>query len=142
MIVDPGKSKVGTFGESRIPSLLICQLDQSTLIVTFNNMIMYKSPLFLALSLLISMTSSALAEGDREYGEYLSAECVTCHQSKDTEAKIPVINGMHGEGFIALMKAYRAEELDNPTMRTIAKRLTDEDIAALAAYYASLPAPE
>ncbi len=98
--------------------------------------------LVLAVSSFLLMVQSAYAEGDREYGEYLSSECVTCHQSKDVDAQIPVINGMHGEGFIALMKAYRAEELDNPTMRTIAKRLTDEDIEALAAYYSALPAPE
>lgn len=91
---------------------------------------------------MVLLADAARAEGDREYGEYLSSECVTCHQSKDVDAQIPVINGMDAEGFTALMQAYRAEELDNPTMRTIAKRLTDEDIEALAAYYASLPAPQ
>ena len=90
----------------------------------------------------MSLNFQAFAEGDIEYGEYLSSECVTCHQSKDVDAKIPVINGMEAEGFVALMEAYRNGELENPTMRTIAKRLTDEDIAALAAYFASLPEPE
>ena len=93
-------------------------------------------------ALLVLLNTGATAQGDIEYGEYLSAECVTCHQSKDVDAKIPVINGMDAEGFVALMEAYRDEELDNPTMRTIAKRLTDEDIAALAAYFSSLPEPE
>ena len=96
----------------------------------------------LALVSAMLLSSPTSAEGDIEYGEYLSSECVTCHQSKDVDAKIPVINGMEAEGFVALMVAYRNEELDNPTMRTIAKRLTDEDIAALAAYFASLPEPE
>ena len=103
---------------------------------------MYRSVLSLVLPGLLVLAPAAHAEGDREYGEYLSAECVTCHQAKDVDAQIPVINGMHKDSFMALMKAYRAEELENPTMRTIAKRLTDEDLAALAAYYASLPAPE
>ena len=98
--------------------------------------------MLLAFSLVCSLGPNAFAEGDIEYGEYLSAECVTCHQTKDVDAKIPVINGMDPEGFFALMDAYRSQELDNPTMRTIAKRLTDEDIKALAAYYASLPAPQ
>ena len=85
---------------------------------------------------------AAHASGDLEYGEYLSSECVTCHQAKDTDAQIPVINGMDADGFVSIMELYRSEELENPTMRTIAKRLTDEDIDALAAYFASLPAPE
>ena len=102
----------------------------------------YKHASLLAFVSAMSLTSPASAQGDIEYGEYLSSECVTCHQAKDVDAKIPVINGMEAEGFVALMEAYRNEELDNPTMRTIAKRLTDEDIAALAAYFASLPEPE
>ena len=103
----------------------------------------YALPRFFLTTCALALTMShASAEGDREYGEYLSSECVTCHQSKDVDAKIPVINGMDAEGFVALMQAYRNEELDNNTMRTIAKRLTDEDIAALAAYFSSLPEPE
>ena len=91
---------------------------------------------------MFASTSAGNAGGDKEYGEYLSSECVTCHQSKDTGAKIPVLNGYDEEGFVALMKAYRASELENPTMITVAKRLTDEEIAALAAYFSSLPEPE
>lgn len=95
--------------------------------------------LAVTLSLLVS---PANAEGDPEYGQYLSSECVTCHQVRATDAKIPSIHGMDGKGFISIMKAYRARELDNPAMQTVAGRLTDEDIAALAAYYSALPGAE
>lgn len=112
-------------------------------------MIMYKRSLLVDFSGLVMMAQVVVASvdfahasGDLEYGEYLSSECVTCHQAKDTDAQIPVINGMDAEGFVGIMELYRSEELENPTMRTIAKRLTDEDISALAAYFASLPAPE
>ena len=109
-------------------------------------MIMYKRSLSAGLPCLfvaIQLAATAAhASGDVEYGAYLSSECVTCHQSKDTDAQIPVINGMDAEGFVSIMELYRSEELENPTMRTIAKRLTDEDIDALAAYFASQPAPE
>ncbi len=84
----------------------------------------------------------AHADGDREYGEYLSSECVTCHQANATKGNIPSIQGYDEEGFQQIMKLYRAKELENPTMQTIAGRLTDEDIAALAAYYSALPATE
>ncbi|WP_337660359.1 c-type cytochrome [Anderseniella sp. Alg231-50] len=87
------------------------------------------------------MMGAAFAEGDPEYGQYLSSECVTCHQSSVT-GTIPAIAGMNEDGFIALMKLYRSKQLNNPTMQTVAMRLSDEDIAALAAYFSALKAPD
>ena len=84
----------------------------------------------------------AVAGGDSEYGEYLSSECTTCHQPKAVSATIPSLNGMDEGGFVQIMKLYREKKLENPTMRTVAGRLTDEDIAALAAYYSALPTPD
>ena len=94
----------------------------------------------LALSYL-GMMSSAFAEGDAEYGQYLSSECVTCHQS-GAAGSIPAIKGMNEQSLISLMKLYRSKELENPTMQTVAKRLSDEDIAALAAYFSTLDPPD
>jgi cytochrome c len=39
------------------------------------------------------------------------------------------------------MNGYRLKVRPNPVMQTIAARLSDEEIAALAAYFGSLPAP-
>ncbi|MGI9513349.1 MAG: c-type cytochrome [Anderseniella sp.] len=89
----------------------------------------------------VFMTVTASAEGDPEYGQYLSSECVTCHQSS-VAGTIPPIAGMNEEGFISLMKLYRSKQLDNPTMQTVAMRLSDDDIAALAAYFSALKAPD
>jgi len=105
-------------------------------------MILFKFASRSAIIALSWSSSWAHAGGDREYGEYLSSECVTCHQSTRGDAKIPVLQGYDQRGFIALMNSYRAGSLDNATMQTIAKRLTDEDIAALAAYFSSLPSPD
>jgi len=84
----------------------------------------------------------ANAEGDPEYGEYLSSECVTCHLAKETDGGIPTINGYDSEAFVSVMKLYRDKSLENTTMQLIAGRLNDEDIAALAAYFSALPEPE
>ncbi len=78
--------------------------------------------------------------GDIEYGEYLAAECVTCHATKGHNPGIPQIAGMNAGGMVAILKSYREKHLDNPTMQTIAARLDDEQMAALAVYYASLKA--
>lgn len=90
---------------------------------------------------LVCMVGPAIAEGDPEYGQYLSSECVTCHQSS-VAGTIPPIAGMNEDGFISLMKLYRAKKMENPTMQTVAMRLSDEDIAALAAYFSALKPPD
>ncbi|MGL5167453.1 MAG: c-type cytochrome [Afipia sp.] len=74
--------------------------------------------------------------GDRELGQYLSAECVTCHRTSGQAAQgIPQIAGWAEDQFVAVMNAYKAKQRDNPVMQTIAGRLEADDIAALAAYF-------
>jgi cytochrome c553 len=82
--------------------------------------------------------ASAQPTGDRAFGEYLAAECVTCHQLSGQFAGIPPIVGWPDESFVAIMNEYRRKQRDNPVMQTIAARLSDEEIAALAAYFGSL----
>ena len=83
-----------------------------------------------------------IAMGDIEYGEYLGAECVSCHQQKEASEGIPAIHGMDAEVFVALMLAYRAKEMENPVMRMIAGRLNDEQIGSLALYFSQLEPPK
>lgn len=76
--------------------------------------------------------------GDPAYGEYLSGECVTCHQSDGSDAGIPSITGWPRADFIRAMHAYKVKARPHPVMRMIAGSLADEEIAALAAYFADL----
>jgi len=75
------------------------------------------------------------AAGDRELGQYLSSECVTCHRTSGGAQGIPKITGWPEDQFIAVMKAYKDKQRENPVMQTIAGRLEAGDIAALAAYF-------
>lgn len=78
---------------------------------------------------------------DIELGRYLSTECITCHGSAQKHSQIPDIFG-HAEGtFEQVLKAYRDKRLDNQVMQTVAARLTDEEIAALAAFFARTKRP-
>lgn len=76
--------------------------------------------------------------GDPEYGEYLAAECTTCHQLDGDDEGIPSITGWPEEDFVVAMHAYKIKARPHPVMQMMAGRLTDEEIAALAAYYAKL----
>lgn len=80
---------------------------------------------------------------DIEYGEYLSSECVTCHEAgAETTEKIPSIEGWDKASFVAVMKSIRAKEQESKVMQTIAASLDDEQINALAAYFATLKSTE
>lgn len=81
----------------------------------------------------------AQVKADTALGEYLSAECVTCHQlSGKAVGAIPPIVGVDAESFTVLMNAYRKKERDNQVMQTIATKFSNEEIAALAAYFESI----
>lgn len=76
--------------------------------------------------------------GDPEYGEYLASECLTCHQSGGTDQGIPGITRWHEEDFVIAMHAYKQKLRPHPVMQMMASRLSDEEIAALAAYFKDL----
>ena len=76
--------------------------------------------------------------GDPAYGEYLSSECVTCHQTDGSNQGIPSIVAWPEEDFVVVMHAYKTKTREHPVMNMMAGRLSDEEIAALAAYFAQL----
>lgn len=77
-------------------------------------------------------------EGDPDYGEYLSGECTTCHQASGSDAGIPSITLWPEDQFVTAMHAYKDKVRANPVMQLIAGRLSNEEIAALAAYFKDL----
>ncbi len=76
--------------------------------------------------------------GDPEYGEYLSNECTTCHQVDGSDEGIPAITGWPTEDFVIAMHAYKEKVRPHPVMQMMAGRLSNEEIAALAAYFVDL----
>jgi cytochrome c553 len=87
--------------------------------------------------------TGADAAGDRALGEYLSSECVTCHRLSGQTQGIPQIVGRPVASFIEIMNEYRQKKRANDIMQTIAGRFSDDELAALAAYFGSLkPGPQ
>lgn|SRR5215510_3873133 len=91
--------------------------------------------------LIISGLTTAYAV-DVELGRYLSSECMTCHGTAKADSTIPNIFGLGQTRFAAAIKAYRDKALPNPVMQTIASRLSDDDIAALALYFQTAKKPK
>ncbi len=104
------------------------------------------SILSIGIALAASGGQSAAAQaskGDRAFGEYLSSECVTCHQVSGRFEGIPPIVGWPEESFIQIMNEYRHKKRPNAVMQTIAAPLSDEELAALATFFGSLtPKPQ
>ncbi|MEL7116242.1 MAG: c-type cytochrome, partial [Pseudomonadota bacterium] len=76
--------------------------------------------------------------GDPEYGEYLSSECLTCHQADGGDDGIPSITQWPEADFVVAMHAYKDKIRPHPVMQMMAGRLNNEEIAALAAYFAQI----
>lgn len=74
-------------------------------------------------------------DGDPAFGEYLGGECATCHRRSAPAEGIPQISGIDEHHFVRAMVEYREGIRMNEVMRTTAARLSDEEIAALAAHF-------
>ncbi len=77
-------------------------------------------------------------KGDSEYGEYLSGDCTACHQVDGSYNGIPSITGWDEESFVWVMHEYKEKYRTHPVMQMMAGRLANDEIAALAAYFATL----
>jgi len=77
-------------------------------------------------------------QGDVAYGQYLSGECVTCHLSDGSAQGIPAIIGWPARDFVIALHAYKNKQRPNPVMQLVTGRLSNEEIAALAAYFSGL----
>ena len=71
-----------------------------------------------------------------------ASKCLKCHgQMGQGRRNNPPLAGLSAEKFIELMNQFKAGIGESKIMIRYAKALSDEDIAVLARYYASLPAP-
>jgi len=86
----------------------------------------------------LSVAPRPLAAADKALGEYLSSECVTCHQLSGQFDGIRSIVGWSEPMFIEVMIEYRQKKRNSEIMQTIAGRLSGEEVAALATYFGSL----
>ncbi|WP_250884233.1 cytochrome c [Glaciecola sp. XM2] len=78
--------------------------------------------------------------GDPQLGEDKSTMCAQCH-GRNGISIVPIYPNLAGqkEQYLVLsLKAYRSGERVNMAMTPHARKLSDEDIADLAAYYANM----
>lgn len=96
--------------------------------------------LMMSLVVSLALTSGAAVAGDAEAGKALSGMCAACHGPAGISpmGMFPNLAGQHKEYLEKQLKMFRDGSRVDPTMNPTAASLSDEDIANLAAYYASL----
>lgn len=93
----------------------------------------------LASACLALSAGAAMAAGDAGAGMKKSEACADCHGDDGKgDDSTPGIAGMKVADFEKLMGEYASGAKKSPMMNKIAKKLSAEDTADLAAYYASL----
>lgn len=93
----------------------------------------------LTIALLALLPTVVLAAGDPEAGRSKASVCAACHgmDGNSQVAQWPKIAGQHADYIARQTRMVRDQQRDVPQMYPIVMNLSDEDIADIAAWYAS-----
>lgn len=96
--------------------------------------------------LLTALSShAALAQGSAQAGKDKVAACAACHGPSGNDSLLPNVPKLGGQGeryLLKQLKEIKADVRKVPLMTGILAPMTDQDMADVAAYLASLPAPK
>lgn len=100
---------------------------------------------FLITAIAAVLSVSAMAEGDAEAGKAKAATCNACHGANGIAINelYPNIAGQNEAYLVSSLKAYKSKQRAGglaAVMYPMTASLSDQDIADLAAWFASLPA--
>ncbi|MCX7097928.1 MAG: c-type cytochrome [Methylococcales bacterium] len=104
---------------------------------------MYALKHSVSISLLLACFWAApVHSADSKAGEQKAATCVGCHgaEGKSNGAQWPNLAAQQPAYMVNQLQAFKSGKRKNPMMQHMAANLGDEDMANLAAYYASRPA--
>jgi len=90
----------------------------------------------------VVIAPAALARGNAEAGAAKAAVCAACHgaNGNSVNPEWPNLAGQSARYVAEQLKLFRAGHRNNAVMYPLAMALTDEDIADLSAYFATLTA--
>ena len=85
----------------------------------------------------------AQQQGNADAGKQKSSMCAGCHGIPGYRTAfpetytVPKIGGQHASYIVKALQGYKSGDRKHPSMRAIAASLTDQDMADIAAYYAT-----
>ncbi len=96
------------------------------------------------LSAILFLPIASYGQGDPVAGLEHSFTCSGCHavsgmRNAYPAYPVPKIAGQNADYLLAALKAYRDDVREHATMHAQTAQFTDEELADLAAYFATLP---
>jgi len=100
-----------------------------------------RTPLAVLLLLSLPLSLPTYAQGNADAAKGKISMCIGCHgipmyRTAFPEVySVPMIAGQSPDYIVKALQGYRAGDRSHPTMRGIARGLSDQDMADVAAYY-------
>lgn len=91
-----------------------------------------------AIAGLVLLGAQAAAAAGDDQGRQIAAACASCHGLPGSDQGIPSIAGLDEQKIIGAMQAYRVSEAPSHVMHAVALSLTEEEVATVAHYLATL----
>jgi len=97
--------------------------------------------MFAVMFVLLLAAGAVQAGGDVAKGQELSVDCADCHGEEGKGGEDPPLAGLDETKHFEMLKAYKSGELtdEDEVMLMFTEELSEQDMADIAAYYASLP---
>jgi cytochrome c553 len=93
----------------------------------------------LAACLALGLTGPASADGDVAAGEKMASKCSGCHgKAGEGKKKNPPIAGMDAAAHVKALQDYKSGAIEHKSMMRAVAKLSDQDMADIAAYYAAM----
>lgn len=95
-----------------------------------------------SVALLASLAAHAQVSGDPEAGQKKAVVCKGCHGIPEynnayPNYTVPKLGGQHAAYIVSALKAYKSGKRNHPPMQGTADSLTEQDMADIAAFFAS-----
>ena len=88
---------------------------------------------------LFGIVGTSQAAGDPAAGKAKAGPCVGCHGANgEGSSSNPALAGKSEDALVQALQEYKSGKRSNAIMKSLASKLSDQDMANLAAYYASL----
>lgn len=86
-----------------------------------------------------ALAGPAFADGDADAGKKKAKACAACHGANgEGKGDNPALAGMDSAKFVTAMNEFKSGKRESKKMQGPVKKLSEDDIENLAAYYASL----
>ena len=86
----------------------------------------------------LGAVGAAQAAGSANAGKAKAEQCAVCHGERGEGVEAPSIAGKKESELLQAMKDYKSGKRQDAAMKELMSKLNDQDLADLAAYYATM----